>query len=308
VYESQSLDAEVTDVSASANLAYAGLSNGQYSYTLSAPAAAGFTYLKLVDPYAGQKVVTSVGRSDGKQIRGENVWLSKRRHPVTKEWEYFFQLFDTGSTGAYTVVFENPGAQPHAPVMQFIADQIVVEGHALSIDATATDEDGTTPALSAAPLPVGATFTDGGGGTGTFLWTPAIGQAGTYEVTFTASDGSLTATRRPKITVRHWWDADGDGMADAWELEHFGTLARDGAGDYDHDGVSDLAEYLAGTDPASRPVLDPIGAKFVDENALLTFAVTASNPDGTTPAISASGLPSGASFDAGTFTDRKSVV
>src|SRR5205823_4864053 len=34
---------------------------------------------------------------------------------------------------------------------------------------------------------------------------------------------------------------------------YFGTLARDGTGDFDGDGLSDLAEYLAGTDPTNRP-------------------------------------------------------
>ena len=45
-------------------------------------------------------------------------------------------------------------------------------------------------------------------------------------------------------------DSDGDGMDDNWELAHFGTLVRDGSGDFDGDGMSDLAEFLAGTDPA----------------------------------------------------------
>lgn len=44
-------------------------------------------------------------------------------------------------------------------------------------------------------------------------------------------------------------DSDGDGMPDAWELNHFGNLSHDGTGDYDGDGVTDLAEYRAGTDP-----------------------------------------------------------
>lgn len=44
-------------------------------------------------------------------------------------------------------------------------------------------------------------------------------------------------------------DADGDGMVDAWELHYFGTLDRDGTGDYDGDGLLDSDEYVWGTDP-----------------------------------------------------------
>ena len=44
-------------------------------------------------------------------------------------------------------------------------------------------------------------------------------------------------------------DSDGDGISDDWERTFFGTLARDGKGDFDHDGVSDYDEYIAGTNP-----------------------------------------------------------
>jgi hypothetical protein len=46
-------------------------------------------------------------------------------------------------------------------------------------------------------------------------------------------------------------DLDADGIADAWELLKFGSLAvADAASDADHDGASDRQEYLADTDPA----------------------------------------------------------
>jgi len=44
-------------------------------------------------------------------------------------------------------------------------------------------------------------------------------------------------------------DTDGDGMADAWELLNFGTLAHGAGDDADGDGATNLQEYLAGTDP-----------------------------------------------------------
>ena len=45
-------------------------------------------------------------------------------------------------------------------------------------------------------------------------------------------------------------DADGDDMPDEWEQHFFGSLTNSTATtDSDHDGQSDLAEYIAGTDP-----------------------------------------------------------
>ena len=44
-------------------------------------------------------------------------------------------------------------------------------------------------------------------------------------------------------------DGDGDGLPDAWELTYFGTLGDGPGGDPDGDGVTNLQEYLAGTDP-----------------------------------------------------------
>jgi hypothetical protein len=46
-------------------------------------------------------------------------------------------------------------------------------------------------------------------------------------------------------------DIDGDGISDAWEQSKFGNLTSATAtSDADHDGATDLREYLAGTEPA----------------------------------------------------------
>lgn len=44
-------------------------------------------------------------------------------------------------------------------------------------------------------------------------------------------------------------DGDNDNMNDAWETIYFGDLARDGSSDFDADGLTDLAEFNAGTFP-----------------------------------------------------------
>jgi hypothetical protein len=41
-------------------------------------------------------------------------------------------------------------------------------------------------------------------------------------------------------------------MDDDWEVAYFGNLSRNGSGDFDSDGASDLAEFLAGTDPTNN--------------------------------------------------------
>jgi len=51
-------------------------------------------------------------------------------------------------------------------------------------------------------------------------------------------------------------DSDGDGLPDAWEVEHFGNLNHGPDGDEDGDGLSNLLELLLETDPNAMCVPD----------------------------------------------------
>ena len=44
-------------------------------------------------------------------------------------------------------------------------------------------------------------------------------------------------------------DADGDGMDDLWEVANFGNLSQPATGDFDSDGLNNVGEFSAGTDP-----------------------------------------------------------
>lgn len=251
VYESDNTQTDVSDLSDNASLSLSEKTGDQLHYTLTTAPASGFIYVSLPDPHSGAKYLERVVRSDGKQIRAENAWLSKVQDAETHEWSHFVNLFDAGTTGAstYTLVFNAVSASPQAPVLEYISDKTTLETRQVSFITQASDPNGTTPSLTASVLPAGAVFTDNGDGTAVFDWTPVVGQKGVYNITFTASDGSLSSEQPVRLTVFDADDTDKDGMTDGWEMTYFNGLDRDGTGDYDLDGVTDLAEFTDQSDP-----------------------------------------------------------
>jgi PKD domain-containing protein/putative Ig domain-containing protein/Big-like domain-containing protein/cadherin-like protein len=154
---------------------------------------------------------------------------------------------------AGTDIYVNNVDRPPAVVAP--ASQSVDEALSLAFTVSASDPDGQAiGSLSAAPLPPGSTFTPGAGNvSGTFHWTPSPGQAGSYAVTFTASN-AMSGSATTVITV---------------------------VGGIDH-----------------APVVTAPVNRFVSEGALVSFTVTASDPEGDEIlSLTAAPLPPGAVFE-----------
>jgi Divergent InlB B-repeat domain len=69
---------------------------------------------------------------------------------------------------------------------------------------------------------------------------------GSYSVVLANSSGSVTSS-----VVQLYIDSRGVGMPDSWQLAYFGNLTQNPLGDYDGDGVSNLQEFLDGTNPTN---------------------------------------------------------
>ncbi|MGH8015390.1 MAG: putative Ig domain-containing protein, partial [Candidatus Zixiibacteriota bacterium] len=227
-----------------------------------------------------------------------------------------------------------------------IGNKSVNEGTLLSFIITATDPDSTFPSFTTSTLPTGATLVNNGNGSASFNWTPDFSQAGSYPVTFRATDGTSADTEIITINVLETGNqppvlaaignksitegvnlnfiisaTDPDGTTPGFTtttLPTGATFINNGngtgtfnwtpgftqAGNYPvtfraTDGVAVDTEVITITvlEAGNQiPVLATIGPRGTTEGVNLTFGVSATDADGTTPTLTTSTRPSGANF------------
>ncbi|MFZ5981230.1 MAG: Ig-like domain-containing protein, partial [Candidatus Zixiibacteriota bacterium] len=151
--------------------------------------------------------------------------------------------------GAYTYDANTP------PTLAAIGPRTVNEGETLAFTVTASDVDGGFPVLTSTALPGTASFVDNGNGTANFNWATSFTDAGTYNVTFYATDNLDPLQVDSEIVV--------------------------------------ITVNEAGNQP---PVIAPINDTSVVEGGSLFLAVSATDADGEIPTLSASSLPTNATF------------
>ncbi len=118
------------------------------------------------------------------------------------------------------------------------------------------------------------------------------------EVTATDPDGSIPSLAAENLPSNATFTDKGDGVGkfvfspDYTQAGSYPVrlIASDGS-------LADTVSFTVTVVNINRePVLDAIGTQTVEEGQNLNFAVTASDPDGTTPSITAEGLALGATF------------
>ncbi|MFH1701312.1 MAG: Ig-like domain-containing protein [Candidatus Zixiibacteriota bacterium] len=126
-----------------------------------------------------------------------------------------------------------------------------------------------------------------------------VAEGGNLNLIITASDadGTVPTLSTSTLPTNATFD-DLTGIFDfnpdfAQAGDHFVTFYADDGVDID----SEIVQITVTDGGNQAPVLDPIGAQIVYENSNLNFEVTASDPDGPAPTLSATGFPANATFD-----------
>lgn len=115
------------------------------------------------------------------------------------------------------------------------------------------------------------------------------------EIAAKYNEEAVTFNRRP-LTLQ---DADGDGMDDRWEQRFLGGTGATAGADPDGDGLTNLAEFQAGTDPS---VADTDGDGLTDGqevNRMVNGNPAPTNP--LSPDTDGDGLPDGVETGTGIF-------
>ena len=119
--------------------------------------------------------------------------------------------------------------------------QIVTPGGLASFSVTVADARGLSYQWRFNGVDITAATTDA-----LLLTNASAADEGLYSVVLSSSSGSVTSA-----PAALYIDSRGCGMPDSWQLAYFGNLTQNPTGDFDGDGVSNLQEFLDGTNPTN---------------------------------------------------------
>ena len=172
-----------------------------------------------------------------------------------------------------------------APVLVETGNKIITVGTTSNISIVATDADEDELSFTTSELPNFAMFTDNGDGTSTIVLNPIEGNEGTYSVTVTVSDGSLTDEETFTLTVNEQvgnsipvLSSIGDQSVEENSMLNVNISAIDNDGDALAITTSILPSFATFTDNGDGTAVIALSPQVGDAS---TFTATVNVTDGT---------------------------
>jgi hypothetical protein len=181
--------------------------------------------------------MTTTGRSRSRKWSNLTVLLVLALAPLVRAQDSHFIFDPNGNLFVETLAISAPPQIIGQP-----QNRIVAPGDSASFLVVAAD----TRALSFRWQFTG-TNVSGATNDAFLLQNVTANHEGEYRVVLTNPSGSVTSA--PAMLMI---DSDADGVPDSWETTYFGNLINSATADMDRDGISNLQEFLDGTDPTAR--------------------------------------------------------
>ena len=175
--------------------------------------------------------------------------------------------------GARTITVTNPDGQSATSATGILN---VVSGNSPPVINAASISPATPVTTGIVATVTSFTDADGNPVTYTYQWqqgdvdiphtaatlaAAATVAGGNYRCIITPNDGQVDGAAFTTDPVSVPLDADGNGINDDWEYQHFGSVGIDPAGDADGDGMTNRDEFVFGLDPNSGSSVSPLVAQ-----------------------------------------------